>query len=347
MGLYRRKDSRVWWISIKAHGKRIRLSTGTENKKLAERVHAKAIMDAQEGRWFEDKGKTIIMKEVIERYLKEESPMLSPSSHARNNQVAEKFISFMGDTLIGDVSTPLVSRYKAQRLEKVTPSTVKKELAFLRRVFSIAIDEWELCKENPVKKVIKSLKVNDKRVRFLSPDEAKKLKPHIPGWLKPIVLVASQTGLRKGNILALTAQQVNFDRNIIIIPRTKNGDSIAVPMTSIVRRILQHAVDMKRVDSPYVFCDAEGKPYSSHKVSMAFKRACSRAGVEDLRFHDLRHDFASLLVQSGVSLYKVQQLLGHKDQRMTQRYAHLLPENLTDAVMTIDLKGTAQIVMSN
>ena len=195
-----------------------------------------------------------------------------------------------------------------------------------------------------MKKVIKSLKVDDKRVRYLSPEEAQKLKGALPAWLKPIVIVAAQTGLRRGNILALTVQQVSFDRNLITIPRTKNGDPVTIPMTSIVRDTIQSVIKSRKVICPQVFCDEQGKFFSAHQVSMAFKRACKGAGIEDLRFHDLRHDFASLLVQSGVSLYKVQQLLGHKDQRMTQRYAHLLPENLAEAMMTIDFKGTAKMI---
>ncbi len=79
---------------------------------------------------------------------------------------------------------------------------------------------------------------------------------------------------------------------------------------------------------------------------MSFKRSCERAGVEDLRFHDLKHDFATALVQSGVDLYRVQMLCGHKDSRMTLRYAHLLPENLRDAIKVLDSREGGYVLVT-
>ena len=93
---------------------------------------------------------------------------------------------------------------------------------------------------------------------------------------------------------------------------------------------------MRCLHSAFVFCDKEGKPYSPFKVSVAFKRASRKAGIENLRFHDLRHDFASNLVQAGIDIYTVKELLGHKDLRMTVRYCHLASENLREAIKVLD-----------
>lgn len=344
MGLYRR--GKFFWFSIKYQGKRIQESFKTDNRKLAVKLYAKVLTDIVEGKYF-DKPKDIPINEVIDRYIKEVSPMLSPTSHERNIQVAAHFKFMFNGCLIKDVSTPLLSQYKAERLQKVMPSTVRKELAFLRRVFSIAIDEWELCKENPVRKVLKSLKVDDERVRYVTPEEAQCLRVTLPAWLKPIVIIASQTGLRQGNILQLTMPQLNFKLDLIIVPKTKNGKPVAVPMTGIVRETLLIVLQERSIASPYVFCDEFGRPHSGKKVSMSFKRACERAGIRDLRFHDLKHDFATALVQAGVDLYRVQKLCGHKDQRMTQRYAHLLPETLREAIKAIEYQGTATILLQS
>jgi site-specific recombinase XerD len=101
-----------------------------------------------------------------------------------------------------------------------------------------------------------------------------------------------------------------------------------MPLTDTAVKTLAELQRIRHLHSAFVFCDKKGKPYSPSQVSVAFKRASRKAGIENLRFHDLRHDFASNLVQGGVDIYKVKELLGHKDLRMTVRYCHLAPENL-------------------
>ena len=98
--------------------------------------------------------------------------------------------------------------------------------------------------------------------------------------------------------------------------------------------------------SPYVFCDQEGDPISPKRVSVAFGRACKRAGIENLRFHDLRYDFASHLVQAGVDILTVKELLGHKDLMMTTRYCHLYPEKLRETVLVLDRKESGDILVT-
>ena len=328
-------------------GMRIQESLKTDNKKLAEKVYAKVLLDVVEGRYF-DKPKDVTMNEVIDRYMKEFSPMLSPTTHERNTHSAFHLKAALGSYLIGAIRPAVLSQYKAERLQKVRPSTVRKELGFLRRVFSISIDEWELCKENPVKKVMRSLKADDSRVRYVTTEEAEKLRFTLSNWLKAIVVIAAQTGLRQSNIVGLTLPQLDFKKNLIIVPRTKNGEPVCIPMTIVVRSTLLKVLQERTVASSYVFCDESGQPHTGRKVSMAFKRACERAGIVNLRFHDLRHDFATSLVQAGVDLYRVQKLCGHKDQRMTQRYAHLLPETLREAIKVIDNpRGTATILLQS
>jgi integrase len=124
----------------------------------------------------------------------------------------------------------------------------------------------------------------------------------------------------------------------------KGGEPFAIKMTTTVKETLQGVIRSRRLISPFVFTDGQGKAFSVNTVSMAFRRACKRANVADLRFHDLRHDFATLLINSGASLYQVQHALSHADPRMTQRYAHLLPEN-RDVVDRIEGKGMAAVLM--
>ncbi len=347
MGLYKRKDSQFYWMGFRINGKKVEESTKTKNKKLADQIHAKRLVEIAEGKWF---GKVttpnVTMVEVFDRYLKEVSPNLSPTTDQRNIQMVKNLKAFLGDSLIKDVTPSIVSRYKAISLEKnYSKETIVRELGLLRRIFNIAIQEWELCKENPVSKVLRTLgKVDNKRVRYLSPDELQQLTVALPSWMRPIVTIARHTGLRRSNILELTWPQVDLVRKVIIIPKTKNGSPIGIPLTETTVKTFAEVQKVRHLHSSYIFCDTEGKPHSPYKVSVAFKRATKRAGIANLRFHDLRHDFASSLVQAGVDIHRVKELLGHKDLRMTIRYCHLSPENLSDAVKVLDEKERGYVL---
>jgi integrase len=290
------------------------------------------------------------MDEVIDRYMDEMSP-LKPASHARNQVIAALLKEFFGSYLIEKVKPALVSAYKAKRLQAtsrrggaVAPGTVRKELSLLRRIFNVAVEEWELCRENPVKKVLKTLPADQKRIRYVLPEEATRLAFTLPAWLKPILITACQTGLRRGDLLDLTLKQVDFASGRIVVEKTKNGDPIGITMTPTVQKALRQVIAMRKVASAYVFSDAHGQKLRPDRVTMAFVRACRRAGIEDLRWHDLRHDFATVMLSKRGNLTEVQHAMGHKDPRMTARYAHALPGHLKSAYQAIDGEGTAGIV---
>lgn len=344
MGLYKRKDSQYYWMSFRINGRNIAFSTKTKNKKLAEHIHAKRLVEMTEGVSNVHNvtyiAETATMNEVFERYLKEVSPLLSPTSHVRNMQIIKKLKPVFGKYMVSEVTTAIVSRYKASLLEKdFSKATILKELNLLKRIFNIAIQEWELCKTNPVLNVSRTLgKTDIHRVRYLLPGELQRLMIALPPWLRPIVTIARHTGLRRGNILALTWEQVDLNRGVVIIPKTKNGCPIGLPLTQTAKATLSEIKKIRHIKSSFVFCDDKGQPHKGTVVCAAYRRAVKRARIEDFRFHDLRHDFASSLVQSGVGIHVVKELLGHKDLRMTIRYSHLAPENLRSAIEVLDKK---------
>ncbi len=347
MSLYKRDD--IYWMDFRINGKRDRISTGTSNRKLAERIHAKKALEIAEGKYFQrNEPVEITLDELMEKYMTEISPGLAESTHYRNGQIVKSLKADIGAYLLKDATPSVISAYKARKLQEgYRKETILRELGLLRRIFNIAIEEWELCSENPVRKVLRSLgKADNKRVRYLTPEESDRLMLALPSWLRSIVIVARNTGLRKGNILGLTWQQVNFQKKILIVERTKNGEPIGIPLTDIAVRTLAERQRIRHLTSPYVFCDGIGGAYSPHQVSSAFKRACKRAGIENLRFHDLRHDFASNLVQLGVDIYTVKDLLGHKDLRMTQRYCHLAPENLRSAINLLNQRLNGHVLVT-
>jgi len=149
-----------------------------------------------------------------------------------------------------------------------------------------------------------------------------------PVWLKPVVIFALHTGMRRGEILSLKWTDVDFTRKLVRVLKSKNGEKRSVPMSNTVYGLLrgQNIRDI----SGRVF------PVSFRCLRQGFEKACSRAGLDNFTFHDLRHTFATRLVQNGVDLYKVKELLGHKTIAMTMRYSHHYPESLRSSVEILD-----------
>ncbi len=149
-------------------------------------------------------------------------------------------------------------------------------------------------------------------------------------------MVALHTGMRRGELLRLTWDDVDLAQGFIHIRQTKSGERRTVPMNETVWGILS-TLRMSQ-DIPWVFHGEEGRQYRhTHKT---FLGVCKRAKVSDFRFHDLRHTFASRLVMNGCPLATVSQLLGHKSILMTMRYAHLSPEHRMSAVRSLDKNMT-------
>lgn len=363
MGLFMKRN--VWWFIKQFNGRRYEESLHTSIKRLAERKYFEDILPKiLNGSYGLEPDTIPTIKEVIERYMREISPM--QKSHRRNTEIVSHFYGFFGDALVCEAKL-LIAAYKAKRLtgeliygrgrgRRAGDSTLKKELGFLRQIFNKAIDEWDddwngyfrKNPDNPARRAIKGLKEVE-RVRYVLPEEAEKLRISLKqskmALLPEIVIVACQTGLRASNLVNLTMSQCDFENSRIIIPaeKMKNGKPFSAKMTTMAKEVLLRVVKMRKFISPFVFTNDRGSPYTVNAVSMAFSRACKRAGISNLHYHDLRHDFASSLVNRGASLYKIQVNMAHSDMRMTQRYAHLLPEN-ADIVDIIDNKGTAAIL---
>lgn len=190
---------------------------------------------------------------------------------------------------------------------------------------------------------VKSLQENNRRDRYLTKEECQLLSNSCVDHLKPIVITALNTGMRKEEILSLKWENIDMNRGSILLDRTKNGEHRSVSMNTTVKHTLGGII--RRIDVPYVFYDPKtGRRYQDVKTS--FNAACRRVGIKNFHFHDMRHTFASHLVMAGVDLTTVKELLGHKDYKMTLRYAHLAEPHKAKAVdildETINEKSTIQ-----
>jgi len=204
--------------------------------------------------------------------------------------------------------------------------------------------EWEMIEQSPFNKGKTLLvKENNKRMRFLNEDEIKRLLENCPPYLHKIVMCALNTGMRRGEILGLKWEQIRD--GFIYLRETKTSEPRQIPINDSLDLVFKqikseqnpkgHNViglngkPIKKLKSEYVFT-YRGMPIKA--VTNSFKAAIKKSGIEDFRFHDLRHTFASQLLMKGGTLKDVQELLGHKTMTMTLRYAHLTQEHKRKAV---------------
>ena len=216
--------------------------------------------------------------------------------------------------------------------KKLAPATANKVLIFISHAFNVAMQlEIKGIEVNPASK-IKPYLLNNAREKYLTKEEAARLIEVINQTqqnihLKYIIPMLILTGARKGEVLKAKHEDFNLNQLCWTIPTSKSGKKRVLPITP---QLLELYKSIPKDDTPYLFASAKSKkPYVTIYVS--WNSARTRAGLKDLRMHDLRHSFASALVNSGRSLYEVQTLLGHSTSKMTQRYAHLSNENLMKA----------------
>lgn len=339
MGIYRR--GKVWWMDFIYKGRRYRKSTETEDRRLAKRIYDKVKGEIAEGRWFERlPGEEKTFREMMEKFLFEYAPKKKSGDRFRG--LAKNLISFMGDFTLLEITPKVVNEYKVKRYQDgVKPATINREIACLKRAFNLAYREWEWIMENPISKVSME-KENNKRDRWLSYDEELRLLNASPNWMRDLIVFALNTGMRLSEILTLTWDQIDLNRKILIIFNSKNGEKRGIPLNEIVFEMLKNKSKVRSIDTNLVFYNDNHKQFNKVFVSHRFAKIVKKAGIDDFRFHDLRHTFATRLVQAGVDIYRVCHLLGHKDLKTTQRYAHHYPESLRSAVEALYVTNLSQ-----
>lgn len=226
--------------------------------------------------------------------------------------------------------TPLdLETYRAQRLKDgVKKSSSNREMALLKKMFNLAGD-WGFSEENPVRKIKFFPEKDNLRERILTPEEEARLLPRCVPHLRPIVVFALNTGMRKGEILRLRWDQVDLVNRSVRVTKTKSGKDRTVPLNDAAAGVIMSQRRMKQGD--FVFPSPK-TGVAMKSVDHSFWRACSLAGILGLRFHDLRHTFATRLIRKGADIITVQGLLGHHAVTVTQRYTHSGAEEKQRAV---------------
>ena len=195
--------------------------------------------------------------------------------------------------------------------------------------------KWGLVKENPVREVTR-YKEELRDVKPLTPEKEKELFDRLQGdprsWhVWAIVFIALYTGMRKGEILKLPKETVDFRRRVIRVTHTKNWEAREIPMSEALTKVLKEAIARSCKESPYVFGNPQtGKPYTDVKTS--FTKAAEKVGLTGFRFHDLRHTWCSRMCELGIAETAIMKAGGWKTRSMISRYSHPSMDYIREAL---------------
>ncbi len=333
MGLVKRGET--WWMSFVYEGRQVRRSTGTSDKRLAEAILGKIRAQIVEGRFFEKpKEESHTFEELMERYLTEHAARRA--NRQREQYCVNNLKGFFGNPQLCQVTPKQIVTYKNKRFaDGVKPATINRELTTLKKAFNLARREWEWCDDNPVCRVSME-RENNTRDRWLTAEEEMRLVNAALPWFREVVIFALNTGMRMGEITALTWAGVDLFRRTVTVFRSKNGERRTIPINQTVLVLLKHKHSKRDNTTDLVFTSQAGTALDGANIRRALASALKTSKIQDFHFHDLRHTCATRMVQAGVDLYKVQRILGHKSPIMTQRYAHHYPESLRDGVEALE-----------
>ncbi len=333
-GIYKRGN--IFWIRYAGlDGKTVYESSCSAKFREAETLLIKRKQSIKEGKQPEIKKiANHTFKELAAEYLKWAERQRSYKS---KKGFVLQLVDVFGNLPLRRFNTKIVEQLQTERIQRGNkPATINRLLATIKHMFNKAV-EWDMVEEETLKRIrkVKLLEENNRRLRYLSKEECKELINSCDPHVRPIVITALNTGMRKREILSLKWDNVDLRHGFILLNVTKNGERREIPINNTLRNTLQGIT--RRLDIPYVFYNSvTGKPYQD--VKRSFYTALRRAGIRDFKFHDLRHTFASQLVMAGVDITTVRELLGHKTLTMTLRYAHLAPSHTVKAVDILDSK---------
>lgn len=330
MSVSKRKGSPHYWYDFTVGGMRFRGSCETNDVAAAKAVEAKLRTDAVLNKHLGRKPR-ITLDAAFTKYWKEHGQYTSSALLTTQYIMAEllgvlgkqPYLDELNDARINDLVAELRGK------QRQAPATVNRKLSVISAIIQRARGWGVQIPEIAVNK--HKLHMPQARTRWITPAEADKLIAHAAPHLKPIIRCALLTGLRLSNITGLKWEQVNMHARIITLrvkSKLPGGKLLEIPVSDALFTLLVEQGPQKtgpvflRRFKPHRVTGRQREPEPLIQVRKAFRRACKRAGIADFRFHDLRHTAASWMLQNGVPLDVVQQILGHANISQTQKYAH-------------------------
>ncbi len=333
MGVFKRrvnsnkKESVFWYIRYSLNGKDKWESVGKVGditKTVAERklqeVKRKIRMGVYE---YEDENTTL--ESLENEYITHVKEIKELRTWKKRKQHYQTLKAFFKDKTLCQITPKDIEDFKLFRIKKLKPASVNRELETLRHVINVAKRWKRYYGENPVS-IAGLMTVNNQRDRVLNIEEEKNLLACSAPHLQPILFTALNTGMRKGEMLSLTWNDVDLDNDLITVRSevSKSKKQRQIPINSLLRKVLLEQ-KIKTAHSGFVFLTPEGLPYSPNNPSAlkrTFGTAFRNAEIKGFRFHDLRHTAATQMAESGAVVVAVKEILGHADIRTTMKYFH-------------------------
>lgn len=317
MATIRKRRNKNWQAVVRCKGLKPQSKTFERKtdaiawaKQIEAEMHRGAFVDTSES-------ESVTVRGLIDRYL---APL---DLNIRNNRIEKSCCDMLakelGDYSCTRLSTSHLADYRDKRLKEVSPTTVNHGLSMLYKILKLAQDEWGIPFPQGIPKV-KKPKRSRGRDRRLEGEEEGLILDELSDnpVMTAVFIVAVETAMRRSEMAAARWDQIDWERRTLFLPKTKNGDTRTVPLSN---RAVEALQTMPKT-GPLIF------GITANSMSQAFKRACERACIKGLRFHDLRHEATSRLFEKGLNTMEVATITGHKTLSMLNRYTHLRAEDL-------------------
>ncbi len=321
MAIYTRGKNKTWWVRLTPPngGKPIQKTTGTTHKREAQEFHDRLKSELWRVKHFDAKIERT-WPEAVVRWSQEQGHRKSPEDDLKYLRWLDPYLR---DKTLGQIDRRLIDHLKAEKLKTgVCNATVNHVLGFLRSVLNRARDDWEWIETRPT---ITLLPESTKRVRWITHEEAERLFKELTEHVEPMARFTLATGLRMSNVTGLQWDQIDMQRRCAWVhgDQAKSGHDLAVPLNADALAVIRQQLG-KHPTNVFTY---KGRPIQKANRG-GWRDALKRAGIEDFRWHDLRHTWASWHIQNGTPLKVLQELGGWANLSMVMRYAHLSSDHL-------------------
>lgn len=343
------KTKACWYVDVDLHlpdgtRKRIRKASPVDTRRGAEEYERQLRNSLLDGTYGKEVKKVVTMVEFEEEFLTYSANNNKPSAlHGKKLSLKNHLIPTFGHMALNRIDAAVIEKFKAEKLkEGLSKKTVNNLLSVFRKLLNLAV-EWGRIESAPKVRQFPGRKLWDATYEYLHLDEVDRFIEATPDAWRTFIITALKTGLRLGELLGLKWEDVDLVVGKLVVRRTrwrslegtpKGGGNREIPLSGEAAAALKAHRHLK---GPYVFCHEDGSPLDHKNVKGLVERICKKAGLaKRLTMHSLRHSFATHLVQLGVPLRNVQELLGHSTVVMTMRYSHVSPDVKREAVNLLD-----------